>query len=375
MHYYQQVGRAGRAMDRAYGILLSGNEDDDITNYFIRTAFPPQAQEHKVLDVLNNAADGMTVPMIEQSVNMTRGQITKVLKILSVETPSPVVKRNKRWYATPVNYIRNEGKINGLIALRQAEQRQMREYMQSDSCLMGFLRNALDDPHSEPCGVCAPCQGQPLWPETYDRAIAKRCVEFQRHSELVITPRKLWPRDAFSTYGWRGRIKMNLGLEEGRALCLWGDAGWGEMVKQGKQTDGRFSNELVVGMTNMITSRWRPVPQPAWVTCVPSLNHTTLVPDFAQRLARQLQLPFVDCIAKTRPTPPQKEMMNSFQQANNLDGAFAISPGRVRAGPVLLVDDMVDSRWTFTVLAALLRQHGSGPVFPAALAMTTSGGG
>jgi ATP-dependent DNA helicase RecQ len=38
--YYQQVGRAGRALKAAYGVLLSGAEEDEITDYFINTAFP-----------------------------------------------------------------------------------------------------------------------------------------------------------------------------------------------------------------------------------------------------------------------------------------------------------------------------------------------
>ena len=38
--YYQQVGRAGRELEAAYGVLLSGTEDTNITNYFIGSAFP-----------------------------------------------------------------------------------------------------------------------------------------------------------------------------------------------------------------------------------------------------------------------------------------------------------------------------------------------
>ena len=114
-----------------------------------------------------------------------------------------------------------------------------------------------------------------------------------------------------------------------------------------------------------------PQPRPEWVTCVPSLNHTTLVADFAERLARALNLPFHSVLRKVRATPPQKEMQNSFQQAHNLDGAFAVEPCADFTKPVLLVDDMVDSGWTFTVCATLLRQAGSGPVFPVALAQTS----
>ena len=123
----------------------------------------------------------------------------------------------------------------------------------------------------------------------------------------------------------------------------------------------------------MILKRWRPEPKPAWVTCVPSLKHPALVPGFAKRLADRLKLPFKEVVSKVKENQPQKIQNNSFYQCRNLDGAFGLKNG-IPNTPVLLVDDMVDSRWTMTVIAALLRQAGSGPVFPVALASTSSNG-
>ena len=123
----------------------------------------------------------------------------------------------------------------------------------------------------------------------------------------------------------------------------------------------------------MILERWRPEPTPEWVTCVPSLNHPTLVSDFAKRLAEKLRLPFRDVVSKVKDNQPQKFQQNSWHQCRNLDGAFGIKEGIQRA-PLLVVDDMVDSRWTMTVIAALLRQAGCGPVFPVALATTSKNG-
>ena len=123
----------------------------------------------------------------------------------------------------------------------------------------------------------------------------------------------------------------------------------------------------------MILKRWRPEPKPAWVTCVPSLKHPTLVPDFAKRLADRLRLPFKDVVSKVKDNQFQKLQNNSYHQCRNLDGAFGVKEG-IPGTPVLLVDDMVDSRWTMTVIAALLRQAGSGPVFPVALATTSTNG-
>ena len=104
------------------------------------------------------------------------------------------------------------------------------------------------------------------------------------------------------------------------------------------------------------------------------LPHPELVPHFAQRLAERLGIPFVPAVQKVKDNKQQKYMNNSFQQASNLDGAFSVDRDTVPEGPVFLIDDMVDSRWTFSVIAALLRQAGCPAVFPLALAMNSPSG-
>jgi DEAD/DEAH box helicase len=190
---------------------------------------------------------------------------------------------------------------------------------------------------------------------------------FLRRCDLPLEPRARWQAGALTTYRLEGTIAALLRAEPGRALCILGDSGWGSLVRHGKYQDGKFARELVEALAALVRA-WRPNPAPNWMTCVPSLNHPELAPDLANRLAACLSLPFVPAVRKVRPTRPQKEMENSWQQAHNLDGAFQIDPWKGMAGPVLLLDDIVDSRWTFTVVAALLRQAGSGPVFPLALA-------
>jgi ATP-dependent DNA helicase RecQ len=371
VHYYQQVGRAGRAVEQAYGILLSGDEDDEITDYFIRTAFPPQAHTQEVLIALNQADNGLSVPQLEQELNFSKGKIEKVLKLLSLESPAPVSKQNSKWYATPVNYQPDSDKIERLTQIRRQEQDKMREYMgEKQQCLMAFLAKELDDPNPTKCGKCAVCLGESLLPETPSLEIVNQAIQYLRRCDIIIEPRKQWPSKAFLIYRYSGNIQPNLRAEAGRALSLWGDAGWGELVKLGKYRDKNFNDALVEGAFEMI-QRWQPEPFPTWVTCVPSLNRPELVPNFAQKLADRLNLPFKPVIRKINPTRPQKEMNNSYQQAHNLDGAFAIDTWEGIKGTVFLVDDMVDSRWTFTVIAALLRQGGSGSVFPLALSLNS----
>lgn len=370
VHYYQQVGRAGRAVEQAYGILLNGKEDDEIVNYFINTAFPPEADTTNVLQALNEAEDGYSAPQLQQQLNLSKGRIEKVLKLLSLESPAAVIKQGKKWYTTAINYQPNREKIEALTKIRRQEQAQMQQYMKSQQCLMAFLANALDDPEPQPCGKCAVCLGRNLLPTDYSTPIVNDAIVYLRKSDRIIEPRKMWTSQALPTYGFSGRIKPELQAEIGKVLSLWGDAGWGELVKRGKYQDNHFDDALVQGTVEMIR-RWQPQSMPTWITCVSSLTRPNLVPNFAQRLANQLKLPFKPAVIKVRQNRPQKEMNNSYQQANNLDGVFEIDINQINSGAVFLIDDIVDSRWTFTVVAALLRRAGSGQVFPVALALNS----
>ena len=154
----------------------------------------------------------------------------------------------------------------------------------------------------------------------------------------------------------------------GKPFAFGAILGWGGVVSQGKYHDGRFDDRLVAACVEMI-QRWNPQPAPAWVTCIPSLRHPDLVPDFSRRLAAALGLPFHAVLAKTDARPEQKTMANGTQQARNIDGSLALNSASAPRGSVLLVDDMVDSRWTLTVAAWLLRRSGSGEVWPMALSL------
>jgi ATP-dependent DNA helicase RecQ len=374
VHYYQQVGRAGRDGNTAYGILLHGTEDDEIIDYFIRSSFPLARHVEDVLGALEEADGGLKVRHIEKRVNVRKSKIRKVLKLLSVRDQSPVEKQGKRWYRTPVPYSYDREKVEAITQLRREEQREMQTYMEHDGCLMAFLQRALDDPHAERCGICASCVEASLVPEDVSEDLATEAARFLQRSEVPISPRKQWPwTDAFPTYGWENEgitMKEGLQAEEGRALSIWGDAGWGRLVRNTKYQDGRFDDRLVGAAKQMITQRWQPEPFPCWVTCVPSNSNPYLVPNYAQRLAEALDLEFVPCVRKVTENRSQKEMENTEQQTRNLDGVFEVEDRQVRSEPVLLVDDTVDSRWTLTVTAALLKEAAAGPVYPFALAKT-----
>lgn len=364
--YYQQVGRAGRALEAAYGVLLSGQEEAEISDWFIRSAFPTRDEVADVLSALEAEPEGLSVPELLGGVNLSKGRVDKTISLLSLEAPAPIAKQGTKWQLTAADL--GEGfwaRAERLTALRRDEYQQMQDYVGLPfGGHMAYLINALD---GDPDEVTEP-KLPPLSADVSD-GLVREAIAFLRRTSLPIEPRKQWPAGGLPQYDVKGRIGIEYQAEQGKALCVWGDAGWGGLVRRGKYHDSHFSDDLVDACVEMI-GQWNPQPAPTWVTCVPSLRHPDLVPDFAERLANALGLPFHSVLVKTDDRPEQKAMANSTQQARNIDGSLVLDDEAVPDGPVLLVDDMVDSRWTLTVSAWLLRQHGSGEVWPIALALT-----
>ena len=376
VHYYQQVGRAGRGDDAAYGVLLSGQEDEDIIDFFIKRAFPTPDEVSQVLGALEGAQVGLSVPHLMVHVNMKKDRIENALKLLSLESPAPVAKEQGRWYRSPGAWVgrsqpRFWQRVRRLTELRREEKRQMQEYIALGSGHMEFLVRALDGPDRD---VAPP----PLAPLSVDTSRRTRieAARFLRRLDLPIRPRKQWPAYGLPKYDVRGRIPEEMQAREGRALGMWEDGVWGDLVRKGKYEDRQFDDELVEACKRLL-GRWNPDPPPRWVTCIPSRRNPGLVPALACRVGDVLGLPFREAIVAEGRRAEQKRMENAVQEARNLDGAFSVPPAATRdrlfSEPVLLVDDIVDSGWTLTVATWLLRRAGCGEVHPLALCTLTRG--
>ena len=374
--YYQQVGRAGRAIPLAYGVLLSGEEDSRINGFFRGAAFPPERQVELILSALDDAQNGMRVRDLERAVNLRPSQIEKVLKLLVVEPRSPVICIGGEWFRTPNPFAMDHERIAHLTQQRELEWEQMQEYVANRCCSMQFLATALDDSTSGQCGRCAFCLQRPVLPTETEHPTLISARRFVRQSEMPLQLKKQWELTALGHYaaqfGWRGlNIPHHLRGQDGRVLSRWGEPVWGAFVADGKAA-GRFDDKLVEATVELVTHRWPDAAKARWVTCIPSLRHPELVPDFARRLAEALGLPFREAVKKVRETDPQKQMENRFYQCNNLDGAFVVDIDLCYCDPVLLVDDAVDSAWTLTLASILLREAGVNAVVPFALASTAA---
>ncbi|MCD4685898.1 MAG: RecQ family ATP-dependent DNA helicase [Anaerolineae bacterium] len=359
--YYQQIGRAGRAIDQAHIILMHGPEDEDIQKYFIETAFPKPNHVQQAIDALAGT-DGLTRNQLMKFINVKVSTLEKILTHLEIEH---IIEKQGRVYCLiDANRTPDYARWQQVVRQRLAELEDMQAFIQHQGCLMQFIANALDDPmRPQSCGKCKNCRDVESKFAPDPQLVAQASAFLQNSEKIFIEPRKQWPSRLSDSK--RGRFKQPNAV--GVALCHYHDQGWGDLVKRGKYADKHFSDELVTASAELLSQHFRELDSPpTWVTAVPSLRRPMLVPDFAKRLAQALGLEYQDVVSNICAQPEQKTMQNSWQQASNVLDAFEVT--NASHAPVLLVDDMVDSKWTLTVVGQLLIDHGCLEVHPFALA-------
>jgi ATP-dependent DNA helicase RecQ len=352
--YYQQVGRAGRALDRAEVVLLRGHEDRRIQDFFIQQAFPPRELVDRVLEHLDNG--GVTARELMAHVNLGRSRVDALLKVLDVE--GAVARDGSKWSRvadSPWTY--DADRYARVTALRRREQEAMAAFGADGRCLMRALQEELDDPDPQDCGRCAVCAGA-RYDAPLDPQLIRAATLLLRSRPIVLETKKMAPDEA----GAMRKIAEDVRAEEGRALARLGDGGWDPVVQAGRR-EGQFAGDLVAAAAETVRLWQAPV---AWVTAVPSRRSGDLVPDFARRLADALGVPFAPAVERVGDAPPQREMANSAQQVANVRGQFAVTAD-LPPGPCLLVDDIRFSGWTLAMIAGQLRRRGAPAVYPLAL--------
>ncbi len=360
--YYQQVGRAGRAVERAEVELLPSPEDRAIWSWFAAVGLPDEAPVRRVLDALGS--EPTSTPALETIVDLKRTRLETLLKILDVD--GAVQRVDGGWVRTGQPWVYDHDRVARVRAARAAEADSMLAYATSPGCLMRFLRESLDDPDATDCGRCRVCTGR-ADPVTLDPAVVTAALGYLRGVEVVLEPRRQWARGLDEP---RGNLKPEDRAEAGRALCRVGDDGWWPAVRAALDS-GEPADELVDGVFAAL-KRWSWDQRPTWVTWVPSSNPSRvgLLSALAERIASSGRLVGRGVVTRTRPGRPQADLANGAHRLANVWGAFAVDLSSLPdpSGPVLLLDDLYDSGWTATVVAHELRRAGSGPVLPFALA-------
>lgn len=361
IRYYQEIGRAGRGLDEAFAVLLSGDEDDKIAKYFINQAFPGPRDFEIVLSTLEDSQEPLYKYQLLKRANISWKAASQCLDMLRVD--NAIIRIEEGFKRTLADWSYDHERIEKVTQQRWNELKRIKEFVNTDKCLTRFIDDELDGNLREDCGQCSNCTGPILPSDVSDAGIVNSAVEHYRSESWdEISPRYYMPDES-----GRSKIKERRKPEPGRVLSVYGDPGFGDLVSQQHQKRDRYSSDLVDAAVEHYQVEWDPSPEPKWVTAIPSQYGGEKVKDLAQRLASELGLDYIDALLQVKEMQPQHELANSYQKRWNVEGAFTATEN-VRSESVLLVDDTVGSRWTFTEASLMLRDSGSGPVYPFALA-------
>ncbi|MDG2111085.1 MAG: helicase-related protein, partial [Actinomycetota bacterium] len=364
--YYQQIGRAGRAIERAEVIALPRAEDQAIWRWFESVSLPSEQQCDEVLQLLS-ARRPMSLPRLESSVNLSRTRLGTLLDILDVQ--GAIARAKGGWLLADTQWSYDAELAERLSQLRRDESSQMLEWANGSDCRLQYLRDRLDDADTSPCGRCDVCTDR-TWPGV-DPAAAARAPDHLRGGDIGIEPRRQWPTGLDEP---KGRIAPGRQASLGRALARSGDGGWDQLVDQLITSEAASKDQLdeVVGGLVGVLKRWQWATRPTWICPMPSRRHSTALDAVCTALGAIGKLPVHHALTWNDPAGQagfQVEQANSAHQVSNIWGRLeldqaAMPPRPVSDGPVLLVDDSTQSRWTLTVAAFLLTAADGGPVLP-----------
>ncbi|BBH22486.1 ATP-dependent DNA helicase RecG [Paenibacillus baekrokdamisoli] len=366
IEHYQQIGRAGRGIDKAFCVLLYGGaEENKINEYFIYSSFPQQKQIIQVLNFIDNH-DEVKKSTIEQEMNIKPSILDQIIKLLLID--GLIMKDSRSRYSRTIKpYFSKEEYYDSVINMKMRDYQELINFQKTNDCQMEFLTKALDDPNAHPCGKCSTCLG--FWKWTDDILVEKeinKVSDFFEKSFIIIEPRK---KSAVTN---RKLLFMH---ENGLALSYYHEL-LGQEASRGKYVDNYFSDVLVKASADKLKRFFRDQEirvSDLTIIPIPSNRRQKLVPEFAQRLANTLQCKYAHILAKRPNEPEQKASLNSRHQEQGIrDYLYIHKDVNLNTQQILLVDDFVDSKWTFTVATELLGETFDNiSVTPFALAVTS----
>ena len=379
--YYQQVGRAGRGTDHADVLLLPGREDRAIWEYFATASMPDEQNAYAVCEALAAEPDGLSIPALEARVQLRRSTLELLLKVLDVE--DAVRKIGSRWYSTGASWSYDAPRYRAVAQARVREQEAMLAYESTEGCRMVFLARELDDTTAAPCGKCDRCAG-PWYPEQVSERAVQQAQGTLNAVGVEIAPRGMWPTGLQELAGEnapKGKIPVSERAEPGYALARLSDVGWGSRVREllatdesGEPLDTPVPQALGQACVRVLAAwDWGETGRPETVLTVPSPVRPTLARSLGEGLAHVGKLVYLG--EAELAAEPRFFGGNSVFRCADVMRSYQIPPEvierlREHPGPVLLVSDIVDSRWSITVLAQRLRAGGASAVYPFALGVT-----
>jgi ATP-dependent DNA helicase RecQ len=352
IHYYQEIGRAGRDGKVSWCVLLYDEADLSIQEHFIRGARPDGRHYEELVSLLSASPRGLGTWDIMRTTGLAQGAVKTILADLSEQN---FVTRNGNGTYIAVSRLGviDFSDYNSVREQKEQELHNMQHYASLRDCYMDYLTNYLGDTGHTSCRQCGNCRKSNFPPVRFSERIKTAAAYFLEE-------------------GYLPRIEKRSGHEAGWSLSYHGTTRMGKLVRASKYEDaGPFPLKIVLQAVEIIRTRY-PVDSINAIVSVPPTKSGALVETFARQVATQLGKEYAPVLGKSRATLEQKSLTNWIQKRDNVNAAFYVHGAEQVAGStLLLIDDIYDSGYMMSAVGQTLLQAGVKCVYPMTITRTT----
>jgi len=364
IHYYQEIGRAGRDGQKTYIILFynSKKDDDGIPeDYKLPKAFVDGGRPSiKKYQIVINAVkqEQLGERQLMKITNMKQTQI-RVIKADLIE--QEIIKEVKFDRSKKYEYQFNApeldtAKFNELRNAKLKDLDSMLEYVFTTEPRMKFLCEYLGD---KPPNKFDNCDNSKYKKRTVrpDKSTIEKLTEFRE------------------TYFPTLEVEsQSSNITNGVASSYYGVSNVGATLHRCKYENGGDFPDFLLKLMLKAFRKTFGDKHFDMIVYVPPTTSGELLKNFAEKISYVLKVPISHKLVKQRETQPQKVFQNGYLKRENVSGAFNYTePNEINNKNILLVDDIFDSGTTIKEIGKLLTNFGANLIVPLVIARTVGG--
>ncbi len=357
VHYYQEIGRAGRDGKKTFIILFfNPDEDESLPHAFIEGSKPTIRKYKKVIEALKKARLGEHEIIRATNLKTTEMRVIRA-DLIEQGIINEVIEGSRKKYE--IRFDAPELNQLPFMELRQnkmVEFEKMLEYIELKSCRMEYLCKYLGDENTGKCNKC-------------DNDI---------NHIVHINYEDLWKAkiDAFHDNYFPAlelKNKKN-NLINGTAAAYYGFSNVGKIIHKCKyESGGDYPDHLLKLALKAFRKSFNDISFDL-ILYVPPTESGDLVKNFAEKISKVLIIPISHDLIKNKAAIPQKMLQNYILKKDNVKGVFDfLSPEDLKDKAILLIDDIYDSGATIKELGKFLTSKGAKLIAPLVIAKTVGG--
>jgi len=356
IHYYQEIGRAGRDGQPSYIILFYNPEDRKLPEAFIEGGRPSIIKYERVINTIKSELLGERDLM--KRTNLKQNQI-RVIKADLIEQGiirEVTIGKSKKFEFVPNSQPLNTKAFEELRNARLADLEKMIEYAETDKSRMSFLCEYLGDKSNHTFNNCD---------NTGEKKIIVNVTK-EWEEKLQNFREDYFPELEVESKGSK--------IVNGVAASYYGVSNVGAALHRSKYEQGGDFPDFLLKLVLKAFRKKFGQEKFDLVLYVPPTSSGDLVKNFAVKISQVLKFPISHNLVKTRQTKEQKVFENGYLKTDNVNDAFTFTtPNDIKGKSVLLVDDIFDSGATLKEIGKLLTKLGALKIAPIVIARTVGG--